>query len=426
MGKAKGPSAGRFSPGRGPLSFLPWLVLAGILVFLFARGIRRGPTFDFLAYLEAGKAVASGGSLYGAEGQGGGFFLYSPAFAVLFSPLASMDPKRAYWFFHLSSLGAFALSLLSLGLVFRRSGVGVSLPWVLAGAGLLVLYPLASNFKHGNTNSFILLLFCLSLHAYAAGRPFLGGLPLSLAVGFKVTPILFLPWLILRKRRRETWGFLGGLVFWMVLLPAAVLGPARAYRETRSWVSRIVLPAAFSKERIRPRVLEESGESLPRITHALLAGREEGAGKTRRKGLTPSLGILSRKQAKVLGYGIAIFVILATLLLTRGEPGPGEGGFGLVAAAALLASPVSRAAHFVLLLPLAAWLFRLALSGEDEEKRRRAWARFALGAGILFMVLSILAAKTAGFPSKTFFPDAWLALPLWAGGLFLVPRNAHP
>ncbi len=420
-----------FSPtashdGRSFFSLLPWLVLAGILIFLYVRGIRRGPTFDFLAYLEAGGAASSGGSLYGMQGEGGTYFLYSPAFAVLFTPLASMGSGKAYWLFHLFSLAALFLSLFALGRVFRRARSKAFLPWVLAGAALFTLYPLASNFKHGNSNTFILLLLSLSLLSFQEGKAFLGGIPLALAVGVKVTPLLFLPWLVLRKRWRETWGFLAGLALWMVLVPVLYLGPARTYRETRAWMTRIVLPAVLSSEEIRPRVLEESGESLPRIARALLARPAAGEGEGRKRSPTPSLGILSREEAKILGYGLALFVILATLYFTRREPGPGVGGFGLVAAAALLASPVSRAAHFVLLLPLAAWLFHLAFSGEEEEKKRRGWARLTLAAGILFMAFSILAAKIQGFPSKTFFPDACLAIPLWMGGLWIAARENYP
>ena len=224
----------------------------------------------------------------------------------------------------------------------------------------------------------------------------------------------------------EAAGFLAGLVLWMVLFPAFLLGPSRAFRETRAWLERIVLPAAFSRERTRPKVLEESGESLPRIAVAVLARPGGGEAEGRKKSPTPSLGILSRKEAKILGYGIALLVVLATLLLTRREPGPGKGGFGLLAAAALLASPVSRAAHFVLLLPLAAWLFHLALygreeNGKEQKGRTAGGARPALAAGVLFMAGSILAAKATGLPSKAFFPDACLAFPLWLGGLLLVP-----
>lgn len=417
------PGMNSFSTGRTGWrgswsSWFPWALLGCMAVFLFVRGWGRGPTFDFSSYLAAGKALASGAPLYGEDSPGRGYFLYSPVFALLFMPLAGLDPHSAYRVFLLGSLGAFLLSLLALAKVYGKGEERPSsrvLPAALAA--VLLLYPLASNFKHGNSNVLVLFLLSASILTWSFGRPFLGGFPLALSVGFKVTPAVYLPWLLLRGNRRGAAGFLAGMGFWFFLLPSLFLGPARTLEETRSWAEVVLIPTVLKGDRGRPKVLAGSGESLPRIAVTLLAKGDPDLVKRKKASPIPSLGILSPGKARALGYGAALLVLLLTIWLGRKEEEPGKGGFGILAAAALLASPVSRAAHFVLLLPATVWLFGLALEG---ERREMLWARLTLGTAGGLMALSFLGAKAAGLPAKAFFPLACLGLPLWAGGLLVL------
>ncbi len=129
------------------------------------------------------------------------------------------------------------VTLLAIPVVFARATGLARHPGGLAVAALAVLvvaYAVGWDLKSRNVNLAYLLAIVLALWL-CRRRPALAGLLLSLSVAIKLYSVLFLPWLIWKRR----WAWLGwtlaGIALWFVVLPALVFGPAEALAMTKAW-----------------------------------------------------------------------------------------------------------------------------------------------------------------------------------------------
>jgi hypothetical protein len=115
------------------------------------------------------------------------------------------------------------------GLAARPGGIAVA-----ALSMLVVSYAVGWDLKSRNVNLAYLLAILLALWL-GARRPALAGLLLSLSVAIKLYSVLFLPWLVWKRR----WAWLGwtlaGIALWFVVLPLLVFGPAETVLLTKAW-----------------------------------------------------------------------------------------------------------------------------------------------------------------------------------------------
>jgi hypothetical protein len=109
---------------------------------------------------------------------------------------------------------------------------------------LLTLRPIAGDLSHGNVNLFILFLVVGFLYAFHLRRDFLAGVVLGLAMACKVTPALFVPYLVWKRAPRALAGCVTGvaLFFWPGLVPACLLGWDENLRQVDSWTAQMVKP----------------------------------------------------------------------------------------------------------------------------------------------------------------------------------------
>ncbi len=166
-----------------------------------------------------------------------------PVMAVVLLPLAWLPPLTgALTWFYLKV----AMTLLAIHWVFRLVEVpGRPFPAVAqALVVLLSLRPILGDLEHGNVNLFILFLIVAALAAFQARRDVLSGLLLGLAISCKVTPALFVPYLVWKRAWRSLAGVaLGiGLFLWPGFVPAARLGFAENQRQLVSWYQEMVRP----------------------------------------------------------------------------------------------------------------------------------------------------------------------------------------
>lgn len=116
--------------------------------------------------------------------------------------------------------------------------------WAKILTVLLALRPIMSDLQHGNVNLFILFLVVAALAAYQRGRDVLAGIVLGLAIACKVTPALFVPYLLWKRSWKALAGCTAGLVLflWPGLVPAALMGWEHNERHLVSWYYDMVHP----------------------------------------------------------------------------------------------------------------------------------------------------------------------------------------
>ncbi|GAA1855653.1 glycosyltransferase 87 family protein [Pseudonocardia ailaonensis] len=152
---------------------------------------------DLQVYREGGAAVLAGRPLY----EGGILldlpFVYPPVAAALFVPLTLLPLPllKVLWT---------ALGVLLLVLVIRRAARLTGLPAPVGVVTLLVaaalwLDPVRTTFYLGQINVLLLALVFLDL----TGRSRFRGLGVGIAAALKLTPLLFVVYLLLTGRRRE-------------------------------------------------------------------------------------------------------------------------------------------------------------------------------------------------------------------------------
>jgi hypothetical protein len=192
---------------------------------------------DFGAYYHAGRDVDAGLTPYNqdkAHGGPTGAFMYAPVFAEypfrLISRLPYLWGVRVFMAINWIASAACAwLCLKTVPAGVDRFAVGCI---ALASAGTY----LWADIHNGQVGT-LLFLACLGwMTLYLSGRPFLGGLSLSLAVALKLYPALMVPYLMLRKDVRGLAGVAIGLTI-LFVSPALTVGPARLVAVHREWLT---------------------------------------------------------------------------------------------------------------------------------------------------------------------------------------------
>jgi alpha-1,2-mannosyltransferase len=313
---------------------LPGWLLLPALAFLAASlygidGVRQSGYIDFTVYYNAGEALRHGAALY--SGPHVLPFLYPPIAAALAVPLTVVPVAQAatawYWL-SVAALGWTAWLLV--GRLQLRGLVRLAMAAALVGL-LLRLDPIKANLGFGQVNILLMAVIVTDL----VRRPDRwNGLGVGLATSIKLTPGLFLLYLLLTRRFRAF--FTGSALFAATVVVGFVVAP----HDSAGYWGGGVLGDRIAKVTPTSYANNQSLHGLvTRLTH-------DGAATT-----PLWLGM----AAVVLVVGLAVAVRLNRI----GEDLAAVATVGLVA---LLVSPVSWGHHWV-------WIAVVLVAVADVTRR---------------------------------------------------------
>lgn len=204
----------------GPTTRLLLLLLAVVsLAGLFTTRVERKMP-DFAVYRTAGTRAIAREPLYRSD-DGHYQFKYLPGFALLVSPIALMPERaaKALWF---SAAAVLMLVLLALSLAALPAP---RLPPALLLA--LTFVAMAKFYAHemvlGQVNLLFAVLATLALVRLRHRGEVAGGLLFALTVAVKPYAIIFMPWLVTRRRHVALTAMVGGVIV-LLLAPAIWFG----------------------------------------------------------------------------------------------------------------------------------------------------------------------------------------------------------
>lgn len=319
-----------------------YLLSAAICCFFAGRG--QAHFVDLRVYRMGGDAVLHGSDLYAAR-YFGLPFTYPPFAAVLCAGLAVLPWSAAVALLSGCGVAALALALyLALRLPRTSGRLRSRVSWILALAGgtaAIWLEPVRTAIGYGQIDLIIAccVLYDLSLRDGSPHR----GVAIGIAAGLKLTPAIFVPYLLLTRRYRAAAtaaaAFAGTVAIGWLVLPASSL---------RYWNVTFLNPRHIGL------VQDPSNQSL--------------------------LGVLARNlhTPHVTWLWLPLAVIVAatglTLAALAGRRGDEGLGFCLCAITGLLISPISWTHHWVIAVPA---VLLIAVEMFRHRHERSLWVTIA-------------------------------------------------
>jgi hypothetical protein len=196
--------------------------------------------YDFEVYRVAGVRAAAGEPLYRVE-DGHWQFKYFPAFALIIAPIAQLPPvaARAVWL-GLSLLLVILLVNRSLALLPGRRHTA----FFLAGFTTLAMGKFyIREIGLGQSNILLAVVVLLAVAQWWKGRDGAAGALLAAATIVKPYAVLFLPYLLLRRRFRAAAAYVGVIAL-ALLLPALRYGLAGNVALLRGWFDTVTRSTA--------------------------------------------------------------------------------------------------------------------------------------------------------------------------------------
>lgn len=330
---------------RGPWPLVVATVSVGCLIAL------RPDRGDVEIYRQGGRAAVTTGALFAYQQQGHGFTY--PPFAALVMALLAWLPNRVMWgALVLGGIGALGVVLaLSAPGIFAaaRRRVGNS---TLGLAALVVSEPVVTTLRFGQIDLLLAAIVMADILVFRRG------VLLGFATAMKLTPGLFVVYLLARRRYREARTAV--IVFALSVL----------------W-GFLVLPSA----------------SITYWTHNAFAGT--GIGSFTTVGNQSVHGLVSRAlgpnvgTAVWLGAAVPILVGGLGLACRAADAGLAVLAVGTVGVTGCLVSPVSWPHHWVWFLPFVCGLWRLR-SGDPLL------TRWLAGAAVFAVVSQFVPLKAVG------------------------------
>ena len=299
---------------------------------------------DLLVYVGAGSTAGSGADVYDFRTVYDMPFTYPPFAALVSEPLSRVP----LGLLHVLWVAATLAALVGVARVAMRPVVArIGLPLTLAL--LLLSSPVRSHLRFGQVGLFLVLLVAADLlHDRRSS-----GVGVGLAMAIKLTPGVFLPWLLVRRRTRALTTAVATAV------GATVAGLLLLWPSAQEYLWR----ALWDSDRFGP---------------------NEVAGNQSVRGMLLRAGLDDRTATLLWLAAAAVLAVVATLGAKRLEDaGQRLGAVGVLAALSIAVSPISWVHHLVfLVLPIA------ALVGAGRGRLAAAWA--------LVLTVSLPSLGTAG------------------------------
>jgi hypothetical protein len=387
-----------------------WLTAGLFALIVFGANVeqrtalRRTPMTDLGVFACGAVAVCGGENLYTITDWHGWHYQYPPALAIMFTPLALPIPisppmlaagvartesntpwgydiasHRRFFGLHAENARFFGIVavwyLFSVALIFlsahalacalekrsltdpppverraRRRWWWMRMLPLLACAGSL-----ATDLSRGQVDVLMLAAIALGLYFAVAGRDVRAGFWLSLPATIKIFPVLLIVYPVWRQRWKMISGVVAGIVLALVVLPAIVLGPARAANLSRVWIDVLAKPAlGQGTDTTRGRELTDmAGTDNQSLLAFIHNWRYHQLPREKRPSHAPAV---ERYAAYAIGALLLLGVTLAMGARRPDWPRDLLIILGLLIGVALIVNPVSHNYYFLLLLPLVAGL----------------------------------------------------------------------
>jgi alpha-1,2-mannosyltransferase len=322
------------------------------------------PEMDFQVYRMGGRHILGQG-LYSSQIEVLGrhlSFTYPPLAGLLFWPISHLSVFGGQVLWDAINLAAL-IALIAVSIAAARSRRLASSDWRTALTLLLpvalLLYPVRSDLALGQINIVLILMIVVDLTTELScrGHSFPHGVLVGLAAAIKLTPLVFIPYLVVSRQ----WRTASNATLSFILVTGALF----AISPHASWM--YYTKDAFDVKRV--------GDSLTvgnQVLHAAII----------RAHLSPSSVLFDLIEAVVLCGGVAIAAVAyrhsSRLLAAL-----------VCAATGLLLSPLSWLHHYVWIVPALIWL----AVGTDRPARGAWWA---LVAAVTFVVVPPTSAGGSG------------------------------
>jgi hypothetical protein len=266
--------------------------------------------------------------------------------------------------------------------------------WAKAVAVLLAFHPILGDLAHGNVNIFLAFLIFSSLALFCRRRDFASGMVLALAVACKVTPALFVPYLVWKRAWKALLGTLVGLGVWLFAVPGLALGWDYNATLLTSWYERMVKPFVVDGKVTS----EHPNQSVPGVVFRLLTAEPSFLDYDDEDGRPVATGFhnvaaLSPGQAQLVVKGVMLLFAATIVLLCRWpthrvavpRAGPRLAAeFGLILLGMLLFSERTWKHHAVtLVLPFAVLAWAATAPELPRLTRNVVRAAFVLIGGLM-------------------------------------------
>ncbi len=320
------------------------------------------------------------------------YFPTPPMFPITLYPIAALPPVTgAVTYFAIKAMLAAVCMIACLRMAVPK---GTVVPWWgQLGMVLLCLRPIMGDLHHANNNLIILSLIVATLAAWRRGYDVLAGLCLGLAITYKITPALFVPFFMYKRSWKTVVSTFVGIGLFLFVIPSLVLGPEFNLTCLQSWWNRVLGPFV-EHGTISP---QEVNQSMVGVVARLLTFNKIG-GEHANGSVQMHLNLVSwpPKYVSWLVKGLSLALvgllpIFCRTKTTRRDDPRLFGEFALVVLTMLFVSERSWKAHYVtMVLPYAYLVARVsALPGPKSRK----WGL----AGLLLLSAFFMACTSSEF-----------------------------
>src|SRR6516164_620276 len=266
-------------------------------------------------------------------------FTYPPFFALVMLPFVPMPLwlRDLVWYgvTLAAAFGAFKLSETIAGKSLAAPLVRAELFWLRLFALLLSAKLILAVFENQAYDALVLVAVLIGLFALSADRPLAAGAGLALAAALKATPLIFLPYLLLKRYFVAAAAFV--LVYALAsLLPDLLFAPAGGPGYFSTWLGEVAGPALGINRAGAPFAFWDGANIL---NHSLRGAVALNVDEAHHRGLFEA----------ALAFADGCFVVLVGTLLAVSPRRPQaiaiDGSLLLIAM--LMLSPMTSRSHYV-------------------------------------------------------------------------------
>jgi alpha-1,2-mannosyltransferase len=390
--------------------------LAVAVTLSVAQGLQQRVGQDFHVFWQAGRNFASGDPLYHGYLPGARPFKYPPFAAMVFQLLAPFSLRAAGAIFSFLNLVLWvAAAYLTRAIVDRTfpNRRRSLLPFVLALVFSAQFF--LDNFHHAQMNELTFVLVLLGLHAYLRGKDVGAAAWLVAAAAIKLTPALFVAWLVIRGRRRAALA-VPPLALACVVLPLLVRGPAAGAAELVEYYH------TFLEEHQHGAIRDYTGgQNLAAFVNRMTQPKGSAQGVS--YGYLPASEQTAQLAYQAL-WATVLLIVLTKLVVLRLRGMPVSAfELAMIFLASLLLSPITFTTHLVSLLFVYYTFLSIRLVSPSPPVR--------VAAALLFLAMAVTGLSGRDLAGSTVYEAiggysvyVWTMLLLFLAAVVLAGR--HP